>query len=159
MSNKLKYGVVPSYGCEPAYTWEAEMLASDVLSPKSGRLVVYDIGDTYFRAVNNGENKVSGYVDQDFTASSTSGNDKIPIAMNCDQFATEMPYATAGAAGTLTAATLKTYIAKLFDLYVTGNIQYADNQQNDSLMRVIGGDVDNNTIYVVVMNAILGQIA
>ena len=73
MSNKLKYGVAPSYSGEPAYTWEAEIYGSDVLSPKSGRLVVYDISDAYFRAVNDGENKVSGYVDQDFTANSTSG--------------------------------------------------------------------------------------
>jgi hypothetical protein len=157
---KLKYGVAPGYG-EPIFSYKGKFLGSDVLSAKSGRYVVYDISDGYFRAVNDGENRITGYVEQALTCDSTSGNTVLPIATNVGLFATEMPYSFDGLVATLTQAVLDTIVGKLIDIYVLNNIQYADNRTvvADNVLQVVGGDVAENTLYVVVVGSVINQIA
>ncbi len=153
--SKLKYGVTDGI---PQYTTEGTFLASDVISKKSGRYVVYDISDGYWRAVNDGEAVVGGYIPEDATCSTTSV-DKFSIATNVDQFSTEMPYSFDGAAATLTQAVLNTLIGKFIDIYVANNIQYADNRTTvaDSLFIVTGGSVAENTLKVKVSSSKMGQ--
>jgi len=161
----LKYGWAPGYGGEPVYSIRPNgdanpgFLASEVLSKKSGRYVIYDISDAYWRVCADNETKIGGYVDQDLTCSSTNGGTKLAIAQNVDQFCTEMPYAVAGAVGTLTAAVLKTIIGKLIDIYVIGGIQYADNAALQTILRVVDGSVERNTLIVTVLNAKIDQVA
>jgi hypothetical protein len=152
----LKYGVV--WGT-PIFGHKAPWLASDVVSKKSGRYCVYDISDGYWRASNNGENKISAYVEHDFTAGSSSGAEEYPVAQNVNAFCTELPYAIGGAAGTLTEALLATYLSLLMDLYVASNIQYADIQTNDNILRCWGGSVSHNTLFVTVVDSAIASIA
>lgn len=154
----LKYGIRSG---TPNYTHLAPFKASEVLSAKSGRLVLYDISDAYWRLVANGEAVVGGYVDHSLTCSATAGQTKLPIATNVDQLVFEMPYAYNGAAATLTSAVLETIVGKLIDIYVASNIQYADNRDSvsDSVLEVVGGDVNANTLYVKVVASKQNQIA
>lgn len=158
MSNKNKYGVVQG---SPIFSTTGKFGASDVLSAKSGRYVVYDVSETYFRAVNNGENKITGYVEESLTCSATAGNTVLPVALNVADFVCELPYSFDGATATLTQATLDTIIGKLIDIYVASNIQYADNRTTvaDSILRIVGGSVENNTLYVTVVDSAINQIA
>lgn len=154
--NKPKFGII--FGRELAlFTHKCELLASDVLSAKSGRYLVYDQSDTYFRAVNDGEAAISAYTDWSGTANATSGKTKVEAAFNVDMFVCELPFAAAGAASTLTAALLKTYLGNSYDIYVTGNIQYADVQTTDTIIRVVGGSVQNNSLYTIANNADIGS--
>lgn len=151
MSSIMKYGVI--FG-EPKYSYQAPMYGAEVLSAKSGRYVIYDRDLTYWKACTTGESYIGGYVEQSLTCSTTSGITVLPVAVNVWEFATELPYATAGAAATLTAAVLKTLIGTACDLYATGNIQYADAAvTTDSLFIIVGGNVAHNSLYVVVQPA------
>lgn len=158
MSNKQKYGLAPG-SAEPIFG-DALMpfKASQVFSALSLRYVRYDTGDGYWITCGDNESAVGGYVmDAGFTGSTTSGATKLPVIRNVGQVVVEGPYAADGAAATLTAAVLATLYDKIIDIYVTANIMYADNAATQNILRVHGGDVDNNTLYVSVMDADIGQ--
>ncbi len=150
--SKLKYGNIGLLG-EPLFTLAGKMYASTVLSAKSGRYVVADISDTYWRAPATNEAAVNGYIDQHLTCNSTSGNTILPVATNVCDFATEMPYSEAEAAVTLTAAKLILAIGVPGDFYVAANIQYWDNASTQNVLKCVGGDVAEGTVYAVVMDA------
>ncbi len=159
MGMKTKYGVAPYSTVKPIESPEGLFYASQVLSKLSGRYVVYGTSSTYFLACADNAAAASGYVTWTGTTSSTNGGTKLAIAMNIDQFATELPYAASGAAATLTNAVLVTLYSKLIDMYVTSNIQYADNNASQSAFRIVGGDAAENTLYITVLNSKLNQAA
>ncbi len=157
MSIKTKYGIAPYSGIDPVFGPEIGLKASQTFYVKSGRYLTYDTGDTAFKSTANAEAAISAYTDWTGTGSSTLLATKISMAFNVDQFATELPYAVS-AASTLTAAVLVTIYSKLIDLYVS-TYQYADNNASiqDSLFRVVGGDVAENTLYVTVVASKMNQ--
>ena len=161
---KVKYSIV--FGGENAFYKMQPFAANVTLKAKSGRYVTYDISDGYFSLTPDGVAKVSGYTDIVISDIATSG-DKVPVAMNPHMFATEMPYAAGGSTGTLTDAILlnptaglsTAIIGKTIDIYVSSDVQYADDQANDNILFVVGGDVDQNTLYTMVVTSALDQIA
>jgi hypothetical protein len=158
MSNKLIYGLAPG-SAEPLFGATLRPFkASQVFKALSLRYVRYDTGDGYWLTCGDNEAAVGGFVmESGFTGSSTAGATKLPVIRNVGQCVFEGPYAAAGAAATLTQAVLDTLDDKIIDLYVASSIQYADNATTQHILRVHGGDVDNNTLYVSVMDADIGQ--
>ena len=156
VSTQLKYGV--RYG-KPEFTHNAKLLASTVLPAKSGRFVVYDISDGYFKAVATSGSYISGYIEESLTASATSGVTVLPLATNVQECIFEVPYATSGAAGTLTQAVGDALVAKKVDLYVdTNGIQFANcSATSQALLEIVGFSVPNNTVYVKVVDAAQNQ--
>jgi len=158
---KLKYGVVGSSQVPLVPFCEGGFLASDVLSAKSGRFVVYDESDAYWRAANSGEATFNGYVEQHLTFSTTSGA-KLPI-FDIRGLTFELPWANATDVTTqLTQATLDALIGQLCDLYVASNIQYADaGATSDNIFRIVGGDPNEGagTLYVQVVDTAIQDIA
>ena len=158
MSNKLKYGLAPG-SAEPIFGHALmPFYASQVFSLLSGRYVRFDTDYGYWKICENNASLVGGYVmEGGFTGSSTSGATKLPVIRNVNKCVFELPYAATGAAATLTAAVLAVLYDKLIDIYVASNIMYADNATDQANLRVRGGDVDNNTLYVSVIDSAIGQ--
>lgn len=157
--SRLKYGV--RFGM-PLFTTVGEFNSSVVLSPKSGRYVTYDeSGDHWILTPDNGAD-IGGYVQHSLTTSSTDKGTKLPIATNIGDFITEMPYANDGSASTLTAALLLDLIGGDEDLgcdiYVS-TLQYADAATSQKVIRVHGGSVKNNTLYVSVIDTAIDRQA
>lgn len=157
---RLKMGV--RYGT-PYFTTQGEFNADVVLSAKSGRYVVYNYGDDFWDVCGNDAAAITGYVDHSVICGGTDGDTKLPIAVNVDNFVTEMPYAAGGSAGTLSLSTLLDLIggndSGPIDIYATGNIQYADVANSQDLLLPVGGSVKNNTLYVTVLNADILRLA
>lgn len=158
MSNKMKYGLAPG-SADPIWGSSlAKMYASVVLNHLSGRYVRYDSGDAGWILCANDEAKVGGYImESGFTCNATTGITQLPVIRNVNECAFELPYAASGAAATLTQAVLDVLWDKIIDIYVTGNIQYADNATSQTIIRVRGGDVENNTLYTSVIDADIDQ--
>ena len=156
---KTKYGIAPYSGLDPIYGPEMGVYTSNVFSLKSGRYCVYGTSSAGMLACADNAAAISGFTQWTGTASATTLATKISVAYNIDQFATEMPYAASGAAATLTAAVLITIYSKLIDIFVSSNIQYADNAASQSVLRVVGGDVAENTLYVHVVDSKMNQAA
>ena len=163
MSNKLKLGIVNSSRTPLVPYTVGAFLASDVLSALSGRFVVYDESDTYWRASNSGEATLNGYVEQHLTCSSTNGGSKLPI-FDVRGLTFELPWANATDVTTaLTKAVLDALIGQLCDIYVASNIQYADSgATSDNIFRIVGGDPDGGTygtLFVQVVDGAIQDIA
>jgi hypothetical protein len=158
---KLKYGIVDSSQTPLVPFCVGAFLASDVLSAKSGRFVVYDESDAYWRAANDGEATFNGYVEQHLTCAATSGQ-KLPI-FDIRNHTFELPYANATSVTTqLTQANLDAMIGQLCDLHVASNIQYADaGATTDNIFRIVGGDPTQGygTLYVQVVDTAIQDIA
>jgi hypothetical protein len=155
---KMKYGIIDG---KPRVTTDAPMYASTVLPAKSGRFIVYDTSATYYRAPATDEDAITAYVEQNLTCSATSGSDRLPAVTNLAELTFELPYATSGAAATLTAAVLETLKGKLVDIYVDGDgVQYANaSASTDDMFVVQGGSVAENTLYVTVNPAKINQVS
>lgn len=151
---KLKYGVIDG---KPEFTCMGKFAASQVISRLSGRYVVFDASDDDFDVCADDAAAITGYVEQDLTTNATADVTELPIATNVGDFVTEMPYALAGTAGTLTQALLDTYLGDTCDLAVISSIQYADIATDQDVFVVVGGSVVNNTLYVRVIDSVINQ--
>lgn len=154
MGARTKYGVrfgTPDFTTKGALYTDGSTAV--VLSKKSGRYVVNDVSDDAFKICADNAAAITGYVEQDLTSSTTSKKTVVSVATNVDQFVCELPYALAGAAGTLTDATLADAKGRQIDLYVASNIQYADVASDQAVFECVGGSVENNTLYVKVIAA------
>ena len=152
MPSKLKYGVISG---TPNYTYTSKFKTSVVLSAKSGRYVVYDSSDIACRLAATDEVAISGYIEESLTIDA-SIKEAFPIATNPDQFVCELPYSTSETEQTsLTAAELLAFFSDIGDIYVDGDIQYADTlaSPNQSVIRIVGGDITIPTLYTVVVSA------
>jgi len=153
--SKSKYANTGLLG-EPEYTTVGGLYASTILPAKSGRYLVLDISDACWRAPATNEAAVNGYVDQHLESgkcSATKNGTKLSIATNVTEFATEMPYSESEAAVTLTAAKLVLATGVAGDFYVASNVQYWDNASSQDVLKCVGGDVAEGTVYVVVLSA------
>lgn len=118
--------------------------ASQTFSRRSGHYVKLD-ASKHADIADSGDSEIAGWMHmgKDFTSSSTAGADKGSI----DAFpfsVYEVP-----ARDTFTAANLASYIGETCDLEVASNIQYVDNgESNEDNVVVVGGDVDEQTLYV-----------
>lgn len=139
---------------------EGAFYASQKLPATGGRFVYYDISDGYWKACTDNITTFGGWVEQaDAVTSTTNGGTKYPI-IDVEGRVFELPYATSGAASTLTEAVGKTLIGKKIDLYVDANgIQYADNAANQAVLQVKGYDAARNTLKVMVIPAYIVQVA
>lgn len=158
----LKYGIVDSSQIPAIARMVGAFKASEVLSAKSGRFVVYDDSDNYWRVVASGEAKIGGYVEQSLTCSSTNGGTKLPV-IDVRGLTFELPYANATSVTTqLTQAVLDDLIGKTCDILVTSNIQYADaGATTDNMFRIVGGNPGKGygTLHVQVLDSFVGYIA
>lgn len=155
--SKIKYGLCDNK--EDLVLTKGAFGASKVLPAKSGRFVIYDISDGYWKGVANDTTAIGGYLEQSLTTSTSAGATVLPI-IDVKGRTFELPYAAAGAAATLTEAVLATLIGKLIDIYVDANsVQYADNAANQAIFRVEGGDVAENTLKVSIIDSAITQIA
>lgn len=151
----LKYGTFD--GKDDVIVVSGAFKASQKLPAKSGRFVIYDTSEAYWIPADDNAAAIGGYVEQSLTTSATAGGTVLPIIDPKGRIF-ELPYAATGAAATLTATVLKTLIGKFIDLYVDGDgIQYADNAANQAILRVEGGNVDNNTLYVSIKDSVVTQ--
>ena len=158
-SDVLKYGTTDGKTDE-VFT-QGAFAASVKLLAKSGRFVVYDVSDGYWKAAVNDATQISGFVDEVMTASATAGATKLPIR-RVQERTFELPYAAEGAAAALTEAVGKALIGKLIDLYVDANgYQYADNLATplQKILRVEACSVARNTLTVSVIDSAIVQQA
>lgn len=137
------YGIV--HGKFTADIPRAKIYASQVFKALSGRFVVFDYGDGYWKAATNGENTLGGYVEWVGTASSTSGVTILPVCTKLDN-TYELPFYNAGT-NVLTQALFDAVHGRNIDLYVASNVQYADaSATNDGVLIVKDCDINRNTL-------------
>jgi hypothetical protein len=144
MSRKVKYGIInPTY---PIVTLDAmPIAASQAFKAKSGRFVTKDASGNYAISVA-ADTQIAGYVDcGDFTSSSTAAADKLPVIVDLNAIF-EIPVDE-----TITATSLKALIGKTCDLVVNSGIQQADiGASATDVIKIVGGDVDEQTVYVMI---------
>lgn len=144
--SKLKLGIAPG-GEVAAITAEVCLNKSQKLPAKSGRYLIYSAG--YYSPLADAATAISCYTEESLTTSA-SVYQRVPVVTNINVVPVEMPYADAGAPATLTQAILDVCIGKLMDIYVDVNgIQYAENDQFQSVIRCVGGSVADNVLYTV----------
>ena len=155
---KIKMDVV--YGTPLISVTGAGYTASQVFNKLSGRYVVLSVSDSYWDIVANGEAVVGGYTKWTGTVGTTDG-EKIQTFLDVDKFVTELPYSYDGADAALTQTVLDGLYNKLVDIYVTANIQYADNRGTvaDSVLRCMGGNADDDTLYCICQTGKMGTKA
>lgn len=165
MVAQLKLGIRIGSQELAKFSYLAKLGASVVLPAYSGRFVVCGTSTGYHIAIATSAAAISGYIEESLTSSSTAGVTQLPLCTNIDMVEFELPYATGGAAATLTDAVLNTtsggLVGKTCDAYVdTNGIQYANVSSNSQgVFLITGGSVANNTIFVRVPNAKIGQAA
>jgi hypothetical protein len=144
-------------------------VASQKLPKLGGRFVYYDISETGWKSCTDGIQTIGGWVDQDTDSmpagtyatgatSTTALATKFPIT-DVEHRIFELPYATSGAAATLTEAVGATLIDHACGLYVSSaSIQYADPTKS-AVFVIKGYDVSRNTLKVEVLLADIVQVA
>ncbi|RLF07605.1 MAG: hypothetical protein DRJ60_02320 [Thermoprotei archaeon] len=124
---------------------ECPVAASQAFKRRSGHFVKLD-SNRRAEIADSGDSEIIGWalVGADWTSSSTAGADKITVDTH-PLHVWEIP-----ADATFTAANLAALIGKTCDLIVDGNgIQKADiGESNEDVIVIIGGDVDEQTLYV-----------
>jgi hypothetical protein len=116
--------------------------ASQAFKRRSGQYVKVASGRADI--ADSGDSEIWGWalIGKDWTSSSTAGADWVTV----DTFpyhVFEIP-----ARDTFTASNLEGYIGDTCDLEVS-TYQYADNgESNEDVIVVVGGDVDEQTLYV-----------
>lgn len=152
---KSKYGIVKNNHLAH-YTHAIGVGASEVFSAKSGRFVELDGGSGDIKAATSGAAALIGAVDFVGTASSTEGGTELPVQTST-QVVYEMPVYDGTTAGvSVSQDTIDSYVGRTCDLYVASNIQYADtNGDTDETFIIVGGDADENTLYVVMNPAVV----
>lgn len=153
----MKYGVrgeLPLILIEGTCTYAT----STVLPALSARFVVYDISDATWGAIATSAAVITGYTEVVSTA--TAAGAVLPtFSVRNRRF--EVPYATAGAAATLTEAVGKTLIGKAVDAYVDGNgIQYANcSSTTQAIFRIVGYDVAKNVVICEIPDSMIASKA
>lgn len=154
----LKYGA-----CDNKMDWlltgAGAFWASQKLPAAGGRFVYWDISDAYWKSCTDNQQAAGGWVKQALTTTSaTNGGTIFPI-MDIRDRIFELPYASGGAAATLTETVGKALLQKKIDLYVTSGVQYADNATDQALFIVRGYNVPRNTLKVMVDPVYILQVA
>lgn len=143
---KSNYGVIN--GKTPNATSQDMPLAASVaFKALGGKFVTKDGNGNYALSVAT-DSQIAGWacVSGDYTSSSTAAADSRPIIDDLDAIF-ELPVDSGDTA--ITATTLKALIGKTCDLIVTDGIQGADiNASTYDVVKIVGGDVDKNTVYV-----------
>lgn len=140
MGKKVKLGS-PLFD-NPFYI-ECPVAASQAFARRSGHFVKIASGNVTI--ADSGDSELFGWalVGKAWTSSSTAAADKVTVVTDPSKV-WEIP-----ARDAFTAANLKAYIGDTCDLEINGGIQYADNgESNEDTLVIVGGDVDEQTLYV-----------
>ena len=122
---------------------KAPVAASQAFKRRSGHFVY--LSSNNVNIADTGTTQLWGWalVGKDWTSSSTAGADKVTVDTN-PYHVWEIP-----ARDVFTAANLAAYIGDHCDLEISSVIQYVDNgESNEDTIVCIGGDVDEQTLYV-----------
>ena len=140
MGKKIKLGS-PIF--DNPFFIEAPLAASQAFKCRSGHFVYLTRGVITIADSGDGEIWGWGLVGKDWTCSAVSAADKITVCTD--------PYKVweVPARDTFTAANLAAYLGDTCDLEISSDIQYVDNgESNEDVVVVVGGDVEEQTLYV-----------
>ena len=122
---------------------KAPVAASQAFKRRSGHFVY--LASNNVNIADSGTTELWGWalVGKDWTSSSTAGADKITVDRH-PLHVWEVP-----ARDTFTASGLLALIGDTMDLEIASVIQYVDNgESNEDTIVCVGGDVDEQTLYV-----------
>lgn len=122
---------------------DAPVAASQVFKRRSGHFV--RLASNNVNIAGSGHTEIWGWalVGKDWTSSATAGASKVTVDTH-PYHVWEIP-----SDATFTASGLLALIGDTCDLIVNSNIQQADVGENtEKVIVIIGGDVDNQTLYV-----------
>lgn len=139
MARKVKLGS-PLF-TNPFYT-KCPLAASVAFKRRAGCFVYLASGNVAL--ADSGTTQIFGWADvgKDWTTSATAGADDVTVCTD--------PYRVweVPARDTFTAANLKAYRGDICDLEIS-TLQYVDNgEANEGVVVVVGGDVDEQTLFV-----------
>ena len=139
MAKKVKLGRIFD---RPFYI-KCPVAASQAFYQRSGHFVY--LSSNNVTIADSGTTQLFGaaQIGSDWTSSSTAGADTVTVCT--DPMAVyEVP-----ARDTFTASNLAAYVGDTCDLEISSGIQYIDNgESNEDTIVIVGGDVDEQTLYV-----------
>ena len=145
---KQRYGIIKN-GHLATYTDPVRIGASEVFPAQSGRFVM-KTGDDFDIATTAGGTRAIGAIEWTGTAQATDGFTTAPVQTSPDVWY-ELPATNDGTTRqTLTQAAILALRFDTCDVALDANgIQYAHTgAADDDVFIIVGGDVDENTLYV-----------
>ena len=153
----------------PNFFRKIEMAVSQTFYKLYGRWVVKDLSADSYKIAGSGEDEVAGWVEDANETATVAGEERMMNDSLDAEFT--MPYYD-GSTNVLTEAILKIIKEKLCDIYcASSSYQQADcsaifedeagNDATDGVLRITGGDVANNVVYVkrVAASAVVNSVA